>query len=192
MPDAVPLAPPVGSELFPYRQPTAHVSAEGTCDAGGRVAIVDHALSLSFGLELPPVEFTLLAVLIDRALAVEAGDGPLAAGFLPKSQLFGSLRRLAQLEHAQGVTRSVYRLRERLRESVRGKLGDSHARQWSRTLIESSLLGYRVSVPPGQLRLEAWESDTLQALRLATRPPPPRGDTERIARASNGDQHPGY
>lgn len=192
MPDTIPLPPPVGSELFPFRQPTAHVSAEGTCDAGGRVAIVDHALSLNFELELPPVEFTLLAVLIDRALAVQAGAGPAAAGFLSKSQMFGSLRRLVQLEHAQGVTRSVYRLRERLRESVRRKLGDSHARRWSRLLIESSLLGYRVSVPPGQLRLEAWESDTLEALRLAPQPPTPGGDAERIARASHGDQRPVY
>lgn len=192
MPDTAPLSSSVGSELFPYRQPTAHVSAEGTCDAGGRVALVDHLLSLNLEFELPPVEFTLLAVLIDRALAVRAGDGPLAAGFLSKSQLFSSLRRLVQLEHVQGVTRAVYRLRERLRESVRGKLGDSHARQWSRMLIESSLLGYRVSVPPGQLRLEAWESDTLEALRLAPRPPASTKDTERIARVSNGDQRPTY
>lgn len=144
--------------LFPYQHYTALLTALGNYGDGGRIALIDDARSIKLELDVPSVEFAVLVLLMQRALREPVEDHP-GIGFYSKSQLLLGLKRLFLIDDPQTVPRTVFRLRERLRRAVQRKLGEEDAHAWSRSFIEHSFLGYRVSVPRENLRLVLLESD---------------------------------
>ena len=146
-------------QLFEYQHSNVFLAALGTHRDGGRVAVIDDHLSIKAEFDVPSIEFTILTLLMERALLVRSvDDGPMI-GFVSKSQLLLQLKCLFLIEDPQTVTRTVYRLRERLSKEVLRKLGKTKAHEWSRSLIETSMLGYRISIPPQNLRLDLLDSD---------------------------------
>lgn len=143
---------PASVRLFPYRHYSAVLTALGGFIEGGRIAVIEDSRSIDIELDIPPVEFTLLAILLQRSVQ-RADEDSTRTDFVSKHRLFQQLKRLYLIEDPRTVARTVFRLRERLKHAVREKLGETESHAWSRSFLEHSRLGYRISAPAGNLRL---------------------------------------
>lgn len=138
--------------LYPYQHYTALLTALGNFIDGGRVAVIEDARSIDIEFDVPPLEFTVLTVLLQRSLETSDED-EMRVEFVSKTRLLQELKRQFQIDDPQTVVRTVFRLRERLKNAVLKKLDESEAHAWSRSFLEHSRFGYRVSVPRVNLRL---------------------------------------
>jgi hypothetical protein len=152
------------NRFFAYEHPTAIVAAEGTLSDGAKVAVVDPACGINVVFELPPAEFAALALLMLRAIAAGKSERSASAGYLKKAELFSKLKHLLEIDDPQTVARSIYRLRERLSHAARSVLNEAEAHDWSRSLIEHSRFGYRISIPSKQLHLDVLDAEKLPPL----------------------------
>ncbi|HUG93598.1 MAG TPA: hypothetical protein VML55_22345 [Planctomycetaceae bacterium] len=148
-------------ELFPYRLPKAEFWLFGSFSDGGVGVVRDGDIeqNLHFG----PAQFAVLAILVmaaQRTGSDPAGGSPGGPG---GPGAFLSVRRLKQelARHADGivdpeyVVRNVFRARETLASAGAEAGLDGHG--WSRMFLESTPLGYRVSLPPENLHLRLLE-----------------------------------
>jgi hypothetical protein len=154
---------PSGGLLFPYFHPRAWATAEGRFYDGGRTAYRDDDTQLSLELDLTAAPFSVWALLMRRAVNAAREGLPPAAAFATRQELFHSLKRLFGVSNPDVVAKNVCRLRKQFREAVQSSMGANRARAWSKSLIEHTMLGYRVSIPPERLEIAVFDADRLVA-----------------------------
>jgi hypothetical protein len=98
--------------------------------------------------------------------------------FADKRELHRSLTRLFGEGEPNRVTKSVYRLRERLRAALTD-IQLAGIADPALALIENTRLGYRISIPPAGLRIKVLDEYRLQpdaalSVRGVARTLPPR------------------
>jgi hypothetical protein len=146
---------------FPYRCPRAKLWAVGRRAEGGVAALHDEGHVVD-DLELAPLLFDLLGVLIEAAQAADAPSGWGPTGFVAIDELCRRLSRLWGATEdeppwidADRLYKAVSRLRRVLAD---GLFGPGAGREWSFRLLEQGPLGYRISAPAEGLAL-CWLDD---------------------------------
>jgi hypothetical protein len=125
----LPLATPIPPSDQPHRF---------SVDGGGRRHRVDGPAEACAGMQ--PVSFVLSSCLANAAQAQMVGRLPVL--FITQKPL-----------DRQAVRRWW------LSDTILKQLEESEAHAWSRTFIENSRLGYRINIPPQNLRLDPLDAD---------------------------------
>jgi hypothetical protein len=138
---------------FPFRC-QARIWAVGRWGQGGTVLLRDGALNGQ--INLPPGEFDLLAVLLLAAQRALPGAAWAPTGCLTTEELCRELTRRAKgtpnllLADPEGVVKTVYRVRKRI---VQALFPQGKGAEYSKQLLETIHLGYRIGVPADHINL---------------------------------------
>jgi hypothetical protein len=130
------------------------------CGRPGKHAVaIIHELNLSATVELPPALFAVLEILVEAATRPVAQDRSwVPLGFVTAEEMAAELTRRGGGDPAQPfydkryIIRLMYRLRKLFAEALfpQGNKG----KEWVDRFFETGPLGYRISTPPHNLKLE--------------------------------------
>lgn len=143
--------PPPRLPLFPFFLPDdGNLFLAGSFSSGGLLVIQLNGRSVEVPLGVN--SFAILAVLALRLVQTQPIGPRAPVGFLQAPQLQRELLRWARSVDPQRLPQHIFRTREALEKGAR-KLNLPQPRDWAHDLLETTSLGYRLSVPPKQLEV---------------------------------------
>ncbi len=134
----------------PYRTPHLDFWLDGKVTEGGNVTLIldDKYAEFRVGCS----EFAVLAVLIQEAKSSAPAWMP--RGFLTTPQLQQELNKIkTAVINTRRLARFIHNIRNLLKKHAERKFGVQDGRQWAFEVLETADRGYRLSIPPKQLRL---------------------------------------
>jgi len=145
-------------ELFPYRHARVDLFVEGKLSEGGRGRLRNDETHTEEFYDFSPLQFVVLSILMRAALRAWRNNLPPTAAFVAKPDFQSELKRIYGLADPDRIVKDVWRLRQvfarRTRAGAALAAKDNGA---SNSLIEHTMLGWRVSIPPERLHLRVFD-----------------------------------